>query len=1111
MSGILAQLLYVVTCVIALASATVAQNVKEGTSSDFSLVVQASQGGYVQKILLDKAGRTMATVSSTGVIQIWDTVRRQEVWSFANLLWPNNHLAVALSPNGARLAVGGGSGLVHLVDLMTGSVSDIISGDSALITSVAFNPDSTLLTVGSAFGRVDMIDLSAPTKTANLYRPTLPDTREFARHTGADAVTFFRSVSAMLFQTTSNTLLVGLTTGDIYVLDLQLPNAVPRFVAHMDGMAVGFAVAGNELLGTSMTIDSSEVAVWSLSRQKRLVRFPGCQSQIDVPNIALSSTIAVATCFNDKTHVRTLNMLALPSGQSIAAPDGRRLEGILSPAALNEDGSVMAFAADSQSLRVWDTTSDMSASDMQQSSVHVIDNVSYSPQTAELIVSSGDDVFLWDTRQTTKVERLSVKDGQAAFSEDGVWMAYFDYRGRLVLYNRITKSVRETPVAEQSIFKIGVSQVGPTVFCINGGGFGGYARYWRWGENAAHIICSSDLRGRVAVSSQGRYSLIGCNHGTVGYTSAEAILYRNSDMKIVDTENSDLLTKTVVSSPTEAAGFFFSQDETIYGVNFLRQINVRHLDGKTELVIPSDLEHDRGFLGPMAMSLNQQLIAAEEFEFTLPGEHEIPGKSLSPEVGLIEASAGKSIGRSPLDAVASAMTFLPNYLAIGSVDGTTALLSIPSLSNKVTLVHPNGGWLVVAPDGAFDGTAEALRSVGWRPKGQRTIIPLDLLYDRYEVPDLFPRIVSSRYTPSKDTLANELGFGSLELMVQQGYVHIDPADSRYLCFSDPPTSPISLYSDGAPLSFTSGEIRRGSGRLCPWRAQLPSGASKIESRPNQIASASLGHCPAVQPATRLKIGQQGVLHVLTVAVSTYQPASRFPSLPSTVPSAIALERMFNEQPRGNGFIFRDIVIHPGLRDDGIVPTLENIRKAWRALIPAVQPEDTVVLFLSAHGLVPEGSQMFYFAPADFNSGSISTERDTGLNVAMLSDMLRELPARRIVLILDTCQSGAALTSLAKVSEVKQRIDEATGGRGHGGIYIVASATALQKAIALPSEDPSPLAQIVLQLASRQLGAKTASISAGELASDICQRLPRFTEQTPLVYSTGNNFPLLVRR
>ncbi len=85
----------------------------------------------------------------------------------------------------------------------------------------------------------------------------------------------------------------------------------------------------------------------------------------------------------------------------------------------------------------------------------------------------------------------------------------------------------------------------------------------------------------------------------------------------------------------------------------------------------------------------------------------------------------------------------------------------------------------------------------------------------------------------------------------------------------------------------------------------------------------------------------------------------------------------------------------------------------------LQRDDTFLLYLSGHGTLTldpaEGSRL-WFLPSD---GELSNPEQTGLAIADLEGMVSELPARRRVLVMDTCHNGrtadGGLAGRAKVN------------------------------------------------------------------------------------------------
>jgi hypothetical protein len=91
-------------------------------------------------------------------------------------------------------------------------------------------------------------------------------------------------------------------------------------------------------------------------------------------------------------------------------------------------------------------------------------------------------------------------------------------------------------------------------------------------------------------------------------------------------------------------------------------------------------------------------------------------------------------------------------------------------------------------------------------------------------------------------------------------------------------------------------------------------------------------------------------------------------------------------------------------------TREGIRNAIGVAAADLQRDDTFVLYLSGHGTLTldptEGSRL-WFLPSD---GALSDPNQTGVAIADLEDWVNGLPARRRVLIMDTCHNGRAASS-----------------------------------------------------------------------------------------------------
>ena len=180
----------------------------------------------------------------------------------------------------------------------------------------------------------------------------------------------------------------------------------------------------------------------------------------------------------------------------------------------------------------------------------------------------------------------------------------------------------------------------------------------------------------------------------------------------------------------------------------------------------------------------------------------------------------------------------------------------------------------------------------------------------------------------------------------------------------------------------------------------------------------------------------------------------------------------------------------------------------------MNPEDVVLLYLVGHGIAPLGEEMFYFVPADGHDIDIG---HSGLDTAILAEALRNMPARRIVLLIDACQSGGAVEALAKIGEIKATVEQRRQSLGQNqgfspetgvGVHIVAATLPLQYGVQVRS-DRSALVAALLDLLTRNSGRKTVI----QLIRDLQVLLPDLSAKTvgyrqvPLTDSVGVDFAI----
>jgi len=122
-------------------------------------------------------------------------------------------------------------------------------------------------------------------------------------------------------------------------------------------------------------------------------------------------------------------------------------------------------------------------------------------------------------------------------------------------------------------------------------------------------------------------------------------------------------------------------------------------------------------------------------------------------------------------------------------------------------------------------------------------------------------------------------------------------------------------------------------------------------------------------------------------------------------------------------MYSDVIVTPALDTDATAAGLEKIIDR---LAGEIQPRDTFILFAAAHGASENGR--FYLIPQDFQSGPDAlAQRAIGQD--RLQDWLARIKAKKALVLLDTCESGALVAGYRK-SRTDEAASEAAVGRLH---------------------------------------------------------------------------------
>ncbi|KAJ2788091.1 Ski complex subunit Rec14 [Coemansia interrupta] len=119
--------------------------------------INAWRSRFLQTVSETGAKEMLASSTSTGTVKLWSTTKGREVREF-NTSRPNFLYALAVSPDGTKVACASAGNHVYVFDTESGSLSSTFSGHSDNVRSVSFSADSSLLVTASDDKQIQLHD-----------------------------------------------------------------------------------------------------------------------------------------------------------------------------------------------------------------------------------------------------------------------------------------------------------------------------------------------------------------------------------------------------------------------------------------------------------------------------------------------------------------------------------------------------------------------------------------------------------------------------------------------------------------------------------------------------------------------------------------------------------------------------------------------------------------------------------------------------------------------------------------------------------------------------------------------------------------------------------------
>ena len=372
----------------------------------------------------------------------------------------------------------------------------------------------------------------------------------------------------------------------------------------------------------------------------------------------------------------------------------------------------------------------------------------------------------------------------------------------------------------------------------------------------------------------------------------------------------------------------------------------------------------------------------------------------------------------------------------------------PSKQKELATLYllEDNNWLVVTPDGLFDGTPAAWSRAIWLFNGNvRDHEPVESFFNEFFHPGLLTDILAGKRPTAPANIATKDRRKAQLRLSFAGAQTSGPVATRdvtvKLEVSQAPAGArdIRLFRNGSLVKVWRGEVLKDQSSVV-LEATLP-----IVAGENTLTAYAFNSDNIKSPDVSLTITgadslkRKGVVYVLSVGVNEYEN-SKF-NLRYAVADAQSFAAETKTRQTALNLYGSVELIQLNDRD----ATKANILKSLAELKTKARPEDAVVVYFAGHGTAQENR--FYLVPHDLGpaaESSFQTILDHSISDEDLGRVFEGIDAGQTALVIDACNSGQALES-----EEKRRGPMNSKGLAQlaydKGMYILTAAQSYQAA------------------------------------------------------------------
>ena len=448
--------------------------------------------------------------------------------------------------------------------------------------------------------------------------------------------------------------------------------------------------------------------------------------------------------------------------------------------------------------------------------------------------------------------------------------------------------------------------------------------------------------------------------------------------------------------------------------------------------------------------------------------------------------------------------------------GVIHLWQIASGLETLKLIATTTGWTVIDDKGRFDGSENGMPNVSWDAADKN--LPLDNFSEHYYEPGLLATHLAKKpvfiNAQPQQVQAGITLPPDVEITFPTGNLQAGQTVKIELKLTDAGGGILGqrLYHNGkivdnkAIIDSKESEINGKLTRFVSYNVKLTSGTNKFKAAGINTMSIENPSVTQFLDVTGGALAKApSTLTIITVGINQYKDPML--NLTYSVADAKSIESMVSERKLQSFDKFSE----RRLLDDNA--TKAAITEVLKNAAANLGQSDTLALYLAGHGIAIDGD--WYFLPYETTlQDDLNAYKKFGLSANEIQTLLADIPAQKIIVMLDSCNSGASMDAFRNLQNTQRHFGRAVSKSV--GLVFLAATTKDQEAAELTDLGHGLFTYVVVNGMNGEADNAPIDkqVSAHELADFSATTIPTFSRkylnasQEPTSFTIGDDFSLL---